>query len=168
MGNRRSSNEPRREARESFMQLLFEMEMHRDYSRDRKDHFLIQLEGLREFSESEGDGKPFPINNPIETEYIDRMYDTVVDHLSEIDKTLAEASSNWKLDRIARVDLAVLRLSIAEICYFDDIPNSVSINEAVELAKKFGAEDSGKFVNGILGKVVKGIDEDSNGSLFRD
>jgi N utilization substance protein B len=162
MGNKRSSNEPRREARESFMQLLYEMEIHRDYSRDRKDHFLEQLDGLRQFSQSEEDGNPRFSKHPIETDYIDRMYDAVVEHLAEIDQKLTEASSNWKLERIARVDLAVLRLSIAEIWYISDIPNSVSINEAVELAKKFGTEDSGKFVNGILGKVVKGRDEESN------
>jgi N utilization substance protein B len=53
------------------------------------------------------------------------------------------------------VDLAVMRLSIAEIKYMEEIPNSVSINEAVELAKKYGSGDSGKFVNGVLGRIVK-------------
>ena len=83
------------------------------------------------------------------------MYQTVSEHLDEIDGVLANAAENWKIDRIAKVDLAVLRLSVTELMYFEQIPDSASINEAVELAKKYGGEDSGKFVNGILGRIVK-------------
>jgi N utilization substance protein B len=64
------------------------------------------------------------------------------------------SAENWKIERIAKVDLAILRLSIGEIMYMD-IPVSVSINEAVELAKKFGTDDSAKFINGVLGKVSR-------------
>jgi N utilization substance protein B len=59
---------------------------------------------------------------------------------------------------MAKVDLSILRLSAAEILYLSDIPDSASINEAVEMAKKYGGEDSGKFINGILGKVVRSKD----------
>ena len=87
--------------------------------------------------------------------YFNRLVKTVEANQSEIDQLLESASENWKIDRIDKVDLAVMRLSIAEIKYMEEIPNSVSINEAVELAKKYGSGDSGKFVNGVLGRIVK-------------
>lgn len=145
------------EARECFMQLLFEMEMKRDYSHEIKEQFISRLELLRDYNREGKEGAPSKfVIKPTQTEYFDRMFDLVTSHLCDIDQMLADSSANWKIERIARVDLAVLRLSVAEIMYYDEIPDSVSINEAVELAKKFGGEDSGKFVNGILGKVARG------------
>jgi transcription antitermination protein NusB len=64
-------------------------------------------------------------------------------------------TKGWKINRISKVDLSILRLSIYEISFMDDIPFNVSVNEAVELAKKYSGEDSGSFINGILGKVTK-------------
>lgn len=127
----------RQEARELFMQMLFQMEMQQDYSRELKTRFF-------EWNEP---GKS-------QVEYIDTLYEIIHDHLTEIDEKLSEASSNWKVNRISKVDLAILRLAAAEILYFKEIPDRVSINEAVELAKKFGTDDSGRFVNGVLGKVA--------------
>ena len=76
-------------------------------------------------------------------------------HLTEIDEILAEVSENWAVSRMPFVDRNILRLSTYEIFYGgDDVPASVSINEAVELAKTYGGEDSSKFVNGVLGKIA--------------
>jgi N utilization substance protein B len=72
-----------------------------------------------------------------------------------IDETISKLSTNWRLERMPRIDLTILRLSGYEILFRPDIPKTVSINEAVELAKKFGAEDSPSFVNGILDKIEK-------------
>ncbi|KJS00702.1 MAG: nitrogen utilization protein B [Peptococcaceae bacterium BRH_c4a] len=77
------------------------------------------------------------------------------EHLSEIDDTIAALSRDWNIERLARVDRNIMRMAIYEILYRDDIPFSVTVNEAVELAKTFGSEDSGKFVNGVLGKVAR-------------
>jgi len=77
------------------------------------------------------------------------------EHLSEIDDTIAALSHDWNIERLARVDRNIMRMAIYEILYRDDIPFSVTVNEAVELAKTFGSEDSGKFVNGVLGKVTR-------------
>ena len=74
-------------------------------------------------------------------------------HIKELDSLVAEASENWRLERIARVDRSVLRLAIYELLYRDDIPPKVSINEAVDLGKKFGSDESGAFINGILDKI---------------
>lgn len=81
-------------------------------------------------------------------------YVAVIDKADEIDAKISKASKGWTIDRIGKVELAVLRLALYEIEYDDDVPTSVAINEAVELAKKFGPEDSYSFVNGILAKFA--------------
>ncbi len=75
-------------------------------------------------------------------------------HLEEIDGIMGEVSENWVVSRMPFVDRNILRLSTYEIYYGGDVPASVSINEAVELAKTYGGEDSSKFVNGVLGKIA--------------
>ena len=128
----------RSEAREHLMQMLFEMEVQGDYSQEARERFEAN------FLESSG-----------QREYMDRMFGVFTDHLEEIDRTLEESSDRWKLSRLAKVDLAILRVAAAELLFMDDIPDSASINEAIELAKKFGGDDSGRFINGVLGKVAK-------------
>lgn len=90
-------------------------------------------------------------------EYIKSKAMLVMDNKSEIDKIISELSQGWKLERIGRVERNILRLAIAEMKYDDDIPVSVAINEAVELAKVYGRDESYSFVNAILSKV--GIEE---------
>jgi N utilization substance protein B len=128
----------RTEARELFMQLLFQMEVQNDYGKEIKERFV--QEHLRESNQ---------------LDYFNNLYEATVSNLDQIDVKLEACSSNWKINRMAKVDLAILRLSAAEILYLDEVPDSASINEAVDLAKKFGGDDSGKFINGILGKVVR-------------
>ena len=79
----------------------------------------------------------------------------VMSNLSEIDKTINNYTKNWSLERITNIDRNILRIAIYEILYLIDIPKSVSINEAVELAKKYGTKSSSSFVNGVLGKIDK-------------
>ncbi|MFZ5647809.1 MAG: transcription antitermination factor NusB [Bacillota bacterium] len=74
-------------------------------------------------------------------------------HMNEIDKTISTLSRDWNIDRLARVDHNIMRMAIYEIMHRDDIPFGVAVNEAVELAKRYGGSDSGKFINGILGKI---------------
>jgi len=76
-------------------------------------------------------------------------------HLTEINKLIHESAKNWSLDRMAVVDRNVLRMAVYEILYRMDIPTSVTINEAIEVARKFGTDDSGSFVNGILDSVAR-------------
>lgn len=79
----------------------------------------------------------------------------VLENIERIDKIITEHATNWRLDRIALVDKNILRVAIYELFYRDDIPPAVTINEAVEVAKKFSTPQSGKFVNGILDKIGK-------------
>ena len=81
-------------------------------------------------------------------------------NLSEIDKVINNYTNNWSLERITNIDRNILRMAIYEILYLKNIPKSVSINEAVELAKKYGTKSSFSFVNGVLGKIDKKIDKD--------
>jgi N utilization substance protein B len=77
----------------------------------------------------------------------------VLKHLPELDQTIVKYAKNWNLRRMATVDRNILRLAVYEIKHRNDIPPVVSINEAVDIAKKYSTEDSGKFVNGILDKI---------------
>ena len=77
------------------------------------------------------------------------------DHIADIDKVLIENLDKWSLDRIAKTDLAILRNATAEILYVDDIPDKVAINEAINLAKKYGDEKSYAFINSVLSKVER-------------
>ena len=86
----------------------------------------------------------------------------VQDHHEEIDRIISENLDNWTLERIARTDLAILRTAVAEMLYVDSIPVSVSINEAVELAKKYGDERSYAFINSVLGKISRGLSCESD------
>ena len=87
--------------------------------------------------------------------FAEELYRGTIENREEIDKTIAEFSIDWSIDRIAKVDLSILRLATYEILYCDDIPAGASINEAVELGKKFGGEKSAKFINGVLGAIAK-------------
>jgi len=78
----------------------------------------------------------------------------VLEHRAEIDRELADASSNWTPDQMAKVDRTLLRIAIYEILFLPAVPMKAAINESIELAKTFGGPDSGKFVNGILGKIA--------------
>ena len=82
----------------------------------------------------------------------------VYNNLDIIDKYISQTSAAWDFSRLSKVDLAIMRLATYEIIYENKIDASISINEAVELAKMFSSEDAGKFVNGILGKIVRELD----------
>ena len=83
--------------------------------------------------------------------------EAVQEHHEDIDKLIDDNLENWTFARIAKADLAILRTALAEMLYVDSIPVSVSINEAVELAKKYGDDRSYKFVNSVLGKIARSL-----------
>jgi len=128
----------RTEARELFMKLLFQMEAQNDFNADIKTRFYGEnLKGKKQ------------------EKYLEKMYSLIGVNLPEVDKYIESCCENWKIGRISKIDLAVMRTAVLEMLYMADIPESVSINEAVDIAKKYGTEDSGKFVNGVLGKIAK-------------
>lgn len=92
---------------------------------------------------------------PKQAEYIRRLVRGVAEHGAELDGYIAKYAKGWKFDRIPLVASAIMRVGMYEILYMQDIPNSVSINEAVEIAKKYETPETVKFINGILGSFVR-------------
>ena len=90
--------------------------------------------------------------------FADEIVKGTVEHMKEIDQTIEKHAENWSLERIGMVEKAVLRIAIYELIYRDDIPPKVSINEAIEIERKFGSEDSTSFINGILDKVKRDME----------
>ena len=90
------------------------------------------------------------------TDYINTVFNGVYDNLEEIDDVISKYSTGWKIERISKVALAILRVAIFEIKYMNDIPNSVSANEAVELAKEYGLAEDASYINGLLGSFIRG------------
>lgn len=83
------------------------------------------------------------------------LVEGVADHVTEIDVTIARLATGWSLDRMPTLDLLVLRLGVFELVHRPDVPTAVVIDEAVELAKRFSTDDSGRFVNGVLASVAR-------------
>lgn len=96
-----------------------------------------------------------------DTSFIHQLIDGIMKHLKELDKIIEKAAPQWPLDQIAIIDRNVLRLGLFELLFGkrDEVPPKVAINEAIELAKSFGGDSSGKFVNGVLGTVYREIGE---------
>ena len=87
--------------------------------------------------------------------YITRVLDGVLSHLDELDAEIAAASRDWSIQRMPKVDLTILRLATWEILHEEDVPGSVAINEAVELAGRYSEPVSGRFINGVLGTILR-------------
>ena len=93
--------------------------------------------------------------NPVEQAYMENKYAKITERLEELDSILNEKSAGWKTKRMSKVDLNILRLAVYEMKYDEDVPVKVAINEAIEISKSFGGEDSASFVNGVLGKIAR-------------
>ncbi len=89
------------------------------------------------------------------TSYVEQLSSIYHDHVDDFDKLIVDRLENWELRRIAVIDKVIFRMALAEILYFEEIPPEVSINEAIELAKKYSTEKSGKFINGILDAIYR-------------
>lgn len=90
-----------------------------------------------------------------EKAYFEKVTDGIKEHESEIDNMILSKLKNWTIERIFKIDLAILRLAVYEIMYFENMPPKVAVNEAVELAKKYGNDSSYNFVNGVLREIIK-------------
>lgn len=130
----------RTELREHIFKMLFQIEF--NDPEDMPDHLKYYFETLEDAEDRD-------------KKYIQGKYEAVVRHVPEIDELLNENAKGWKTARMNKVDLTILRLAVYEMKWDEDVPDGVAINEAVELAKRFGGESSSSFVNGILGKLSK-------------
>lgn len=136
--------------REHLFRLLFRVEF--NSKEDMPEQVRLYFEDSINDDELKSTGADIP---EADAEYIRRKYDNITEHLSEIDEKIDTAANGWSVGRIGKVELAILRLAVYEILYDDDIPVGVAIDEAVELAKRFGQDNSGSFVNGILAALAQ-------------
>jgi len=155
----------RREARERAVQFLFQHDLNPPDDLEAALNQFWHSQRAAAIAEDKGPatwGEPIKLPPPTAEESAVRLFAEplirgTLEHRAEIDQQITKHAKNWELHRMATVDRNVLRLALYEMLYRDDIPPVVSINEAVDIAKKFSTQDSGKFVNGILDKVKGGL-----------
>ena len=130
----------RRELREHVFRMLFRKEFYESEAEfsEQVKRYLEELEPLEEKDES----------------YMSGKVGDIYGHVKELDDRINEVAKGWKTRRMGKVDLTVLRLALYEMLYEESVPEKVAINEAVEIARKYGGDDSPSFVNGILAKLV--------------
>jgi N utilization substance protein B len=127
----------RRRGRELALQALYQIEMTGDLSPGALDRFWGYFEGSAKAKEFAG-----------------RLVSGVLANRERIDQSIGQSADNWKLTRMARVDLTILRMATYELLFCPDIPMNVSIDEAIEIGKRFGSDDSPTFINGVLDQVA--------------
>lgn len=131
----------RRELREHVFQLLFRIEFHDGLEMPEQMKMFFEDIEMIEIGEKD-------------KAYIEKKYDDIISRLEEIDEIINGIAEGWKTNRMGKVDLTLIRLAVYEMKYDEEVPVSVAINEAVELAKKFGGDESPAFINGILAKLA--------------
>ena len=142
----------RREARQAALCMIFDYSFHSD---EKADEILdLYIENFREEDDKS-------INEELRTDkYFTKVYFGVISNIPSLDEIINKCSKKWSIARISRVAMSIMRLALYEIIFIDDIPTQVSINEAVELSKKFDSDDSYTFINGILGAAEKMLSEE--------
>ncbi|WP_240413982.1 transcription antitermination factor NusB [Paenibacillus periandrae] len=142
----------RRLARELALQSLYQVEMN-------TVSVIEAIAHVVEEAQNDDESELIKTKDIIAEEEIKELVDGTLAHKESIDELLKDYLKGWKMDRLSRVDREILRLASYEMLYRDDVPPKVVVNEAIELSKHFGTEESGKFVNGVLGKMIKELDE---------
>jgi N utilization substance protein B len=151
----------RREARERAVQFLFQHDLNPPENLDRALNEFWDTQRAAAIAEEKGPanwGQPVELPPPTTGEaetrlFADPLIRGALEHRDAIDEHIKKHAKNWEFHRIAAVDRNIMRLAIFEMLFREDIPPIVSINEAVDIAKKFSTQDSGKFVNGILDRI---------------
>jgi transcription antitermination protein NusB len=144
---------PRRQGREVALQILCAVDGNSDFDAQAAlGFYAAQVAG------SEDEEAGLPAENAYDRRFAESLIATATSRREEVDEAITKVSRTWRLDRMARVDRNILRLAVAELLFFPDIPARVSINEAVELAKRYGAAESPAFVNGLLDSALKALE----------
>ena len=131
----------RKTARESAFKAIFEIPFHINETPADIINFGISYD-------------EYKLNNKSDADYFTNITTTCFENVTDIDDKISSSLKNWTIDRISKVNLSILRLAVCEIMYIEDIPFQVSINEAVELAKKYSDDDAPSFVNGVLASII--------------
>ena len=139
----------RRTEREAVFKLIFRREFNSE--EEMKDQLAYF------FKDNEESGKL----SDDEQKKVEERYDLVSSRMDEIDEIISSKAEGWNISRMGKVELAIIRLAVFEIRFDEDIPDLVAIDEAVELAKKFGGDQAPSFINGVLARIVKISEEDA-------
>ncbi|MWC28369.1 transcription antitermination factor NusB [Paenibacillus sp. MMS18-CY102] len=151
----------RRLAREIAVQSLYQMEMNEVTAEEAVDMLM------EEARQQDNELGAHPAEAAKVNAFTRELVFGVIERKSAIDQMLQQYLTGWQVDRLSRVDRQVLRLACYEILFRDDVPPKAAINEAIELAKHFGTDESGKFVNGVLGKLISTIKQSNEESQLR-
>lgn len=127
----------RKLAREHMMKVAFQMDARNDFEGEDKEVYMDE-EKIK-----------------YDKKYCEKMYDLLINHHDDVDDKINAYSKDWEISRMPKVDLSIIRTALLEIWYFDDIDPAVTINEAVNMAKKYGLDTSPSFVNAVLGAIYK-------------
>jgi len=141
----------RSQIREQIFKLLFRMEFNEESDMPEQVRLFFERPAIEE---DENNCKDIVFKDS-EEDYILTKYNNIISKIPEIDKLISETAKGWSFDRIGKVDLTILRLGIYEMNFDEDIPVGVAIDQAVELAKRFGQDESGAFINGIMAQIAK-------------
>lgn len=133
----------RKHAREGAMKAIYQMSLNSDYSEKALDIYFDNF-----------------TYDEMEKKYIVDAVEKIAENLDQINEYIISNLEGWELDRVAKVDLAILRISVYEMLLRDDIPVQISINEAIEISKKYSTEDSFRFINGVLGGFVRSLEKE--------
>ncbi len=152
----------RRKAREAAVQALYQCDTQCDFRHEALDYFMQDFFPEGAESRIEADEEVAPESKIHSGELENREFacvlmDGVISHLEEIDRLLGSASAHWSVARMSRVDRNILRIAAFELLFLADVPPNVVINEAIELAKTFGSDESPMFINGVLDQVAKKV-----------
>ncbi|KRF12088.1 transcription antitermination factor NusB [Paenibacillus sp. LMG 31458] len=142
----------RRVAREIAVQSLYQIQMNEATPQEAVQIAIHEAEHDNETELNFSGDKIDPL-------YIIELVEGTYSNKVRIDELLEEYLKGWAMDRLSRIDREVLRLAVYEMLYRDDVPPKVVVNEAIDLAKHYGTEESGKFVNGVLGKMIKEVED---------
>ena len=149
----------RRLGRECALKILFAL---RHDTNSNQDELLARFwENFRFADDALGEpldvpGKPV---SEIAKRFTELLVKGIVEYRPVLDQRISEAAKNWSLERMTAVDISILRMACFELCYMSDIPARVTMNEAIEIAKRYGTKESPSFVNGLLDKIAKNIDK---------
>ncbi len=143
----------RRLAREIVVQSLYQLEMNEETTaEDAVTMITDEVKGENEIEANEADVSRID-------EHVRELVQQISEKKAAIDDMLQDYLTGWQVDRLSRVDRQILRLACFELVYRNDVPPKAVINEAIELAKHFGTDESGKFVNGVLGRLLQALDQ---------
>ncbi|KPV56127.1 nitrogen utilization protein B [Paenibacillus sp. A3] len=141
----------RRLARELAVQSLYQIEMNEATAADAIAHVI-------EEARTEDEAQLTRERDQIAPHEVLELVEGTMQHKRQIDGLLSDYLKGWQMDRLSKVDREIMRLATYEMVFREDVPPKVVVNEAIEMAKNFGTEESGKFVNGVLGKMIKDLE----------